>query len=102
MLHHSFPSPGLDPVNKILWVFNNSGPSYQENSQVKIPFICTMECSDSNEHSVILRLVQACVIRMHLRSREVWFLRMQKMQGVRKLSIPLRKRMKITQVWVSL
>ena len=30
------------------------------------------------------------------------FLRMQKMQGVRKLSIPLCKRMQITQVWKSL
>ena len=47
----------------------------------------------------MLRLVQTCVKCMRLRSRVVRFLRMQKTQGVRKLSIPLR----FTQsVWTSL
>ena len=48
------------------------------------PFWKNCECVDR-----ALRLVQTCVIRMCLRSRVVRFLRMWKMQGVRKLSIPL-------------
>ena len=35
-------------------------------------------------------------------SKVVWFLRTRKTQGVRKLSIPLHKYMRFTQVWTSL